>query len=60
MMKRLWAGFSGVLLGLVLVVVGLGYLSDEPNKSAWISGIGFLLLVAGAVLSVRYVKRLRS
>lgn len=59
-MKRIWAGFGGMLLGLFLTALGLGYLSAEPHKSVWISGAGVLLLVAGVVLSVKYLKQLRS
>ncbi|MFJ8200578.1 hypothetical protein [Streptomyces sp. NPDC096152] len=59
-MKKIWAEVAGVVLALILMAVGLGYLADEPDKSPWIAGAGGFLVVAGTVLFVKYVRRLRS
>lgn len=59
-MKRTWAHTAGVLLGLIFITVGLGYLSEGPENSPWIQGGGALIAVAGVILFVKYFRRLRA
>ncbi|GAA2223616.1 hypothetical protein [Streptomyces nogalater] len=58
-MKSLWANFSGLALGILLALAGIGYLSSEPGKSGWIIALGALLIGSGLFLAVTYTVRLR-
>ncbi len=57
--KRLWAGFSGVILGLLLLATGAGYSAPESDKSPWILALGSVFLASGAVILVRSFRKLR-
>ncbi|GAA3023227.1 hypothetical protein GCM10010448_01230 [Streptomyces glomeratus] len=58
-MKPLWANFSGLILGILLALAGVGYLSTEPGKSGWIIALGALLIGSGLFLAAKYTVRLR-
>ncbi|MDY0811073.1 hypothetical protein [Kitasatospora purpeofusca] len=57
--RKLWAGFSGVVLALILIAAGMGYAAPEPAKSPWILALAAALFLGGAVLLTRSVRKLR-
>jgi hypothetical protein len=58
-MKSLWANFSGLILGILLTLTGIGYLSAEPGKSGWTIALGAVLAGSGLFLAARHWVRLR-
>lgn len=58
--KSIWPSLSGVILGLLLMAAGVGYIAGEPQKSAWIVALGVALLVAGGFIFRKFFKKMRA
>ncbi|MFD7415054.1 hypothetical protein [Kitasatospora purpeofusca] len=57
--RQLWAGFSGLILGVLFGAMGVAYLTDDASSSPWIGALGALLLLAGVSIAVKYLRKLR-
>ncbi|MFE0132421.1 LPXTG cell wall anchor domain-containing protein [Streptomyces sp. NPDC059037] len=42
------------------MAVGVGYIAEEPQKSSWIIALGVALLVAGAFIFRKFLRKMRD